>query len=115
MEKKMTYVQALDKALAVVTDEAVKERLTALRATIQKRNTADKKPTKEQKANAVIKADILVALADRTARTVTEIMEVVPSLEGASNQKASALVNQLVKEGSLKRTEVKRKAYFSLA
>lgn len=115
MEKKMTYVQALDKALAVVTDESVKERLTALRTTIQKRNTADKKPTKEQKVNAAIKDEILSVLADGTARTVTEIMQAVPSLATASNQKASALVNQLRNEGKVKREEFKRKAYFSLA
>ena len=61
------------------------------------------------------KAEILAVLADGTARTVTEIMSAVPTLNGASNQKASALVRQLVEEGSVKRELVKRKAYFSLA
>ena len=59
--------------------------------------------------------DQIGVLADGTARTVTEIMSAVPTLNGASNQKASALVRQLVEDGAVKRELVKRKAYFSLA
>lgn len=64
--------------------------------------------------NKKIKAQILKLLADGTPRTVVQIMGAVPSLSGASNQKASALVRQLVEEGALRKEEVKRKAYFTL-
>lgn len=112
--KNMTYVQALEIAIAVVDGEA-KERLEALKASIQKRNSADRKPTKTQEANEAIKVEILAFLADGQLHTVSEIMTGVASLEDASNQKASALVRQLVESGSVVREEVKRKAYFRLA
>lgn len=115
MEKKMTYVEALTFAIENLQNEEVVERLTALRATTIKRNTADRKPTKTQVANEEIKADIVAFLADGGEYTVTEIMAGVPSLGEAKPQKASALITQLKNAGVIKRNEVKRKAYFSLA
>lgn len=112
---KMTYVDAVNFALNVVEDEAVKEKLTALRDSLVKRNTADRKPTKTQVANEGIKADILAFLADGEKHTVTEIMSGVASLADASNQKAATLVTALVKAELVKREKIKRKAYFSLA
>jgi len=113
--KKMTYVEALNIAIATVDNEEAVERLTALRDATIKRNSADRKPTKTQEANEGIKAEILEYLADGEAHTVTEIMEGVASLNGASNQKAASLVRQLVTSGALVREEVKRKAYFKVA
>lgn len=112
---KMTYVDAVNFALNVVADEAVKEKLTALRDSLVKRNTADRKPTKTQVANEGLKADILAFLADGEKHTVTEIMSGVPSLAEASNQKVATLVTALVKAELVVREEIKRKAYFSLA
>jgi len=114
MAKKMTYVDALNVAIEL-TDGEVREKLTALRDATAKRNSADRKPTKTQTANEAIKADILALLSDGTARTVTEIMGEVPSLADASNQKAASLVRQLVTAGAVVRSEVKRKAYFTVA
>lgn len=110
----MTYADALNAVLSLDLPTDVSETLTALRTSIVKKNTADRKPTKTQEANAAIKAEIISALSDGTMRTVTEIMSLVPSLNGASNQKASALIKQLVEDGSLVRTMDKRKAYFSV-
>lgn len=112
---KMTYVDAVNFALNVVADEAVKEKLTALRDSLVKRNTADRKPTKTQVANEGLKADILAFLADGEKHTVTEIMSGVSSLAEASNQKVATLVTALVKAELVTREEIKRKAYFSLA
>ena len=114
--KKMTYVDALNVVIngEAVTEE-VMERLVALRDATAKRNSVDRKPTKTQEANEGIKAEILEFLADGSAHTVTEIMEGVASLEGASNQKAASLVRQLKDSGAIVREEVKRKAYFKIA
>lgn len=121
---KMTYVQAIDyilnhgESVCGQEDETFAEacdKLEALKASIVKRNSADKKPTKTQEANEGIKAEILEFLADGSKHTVSEIMEAVPSLKGASNQKAASLVRQLKDSGTLVREEIKRKAYFSLA
>lgn len=113
--KKMTYVEALNIAIATVDNEEAVERLTALRDATVKRNSAERKPTKVQEANEGIKAEILEFLADGGKHTVSEIMENVASLNGASNQKAASLVRQLKDAGVLVREEIKRKAYFHLA
>ena len=117
MTNKLTNAKALAFVLEnfdLPTD--IREKIEGIKAQIEKRNASkSSKPTKEQRANAEIKAVIVEVLSDNTARTVTEIMGLVPALANASNQKASALVNQLVKEGVLKREEIKRKAYFSIA
>lgn len=114
MEKKMTYAQALEIAIAKVDGEA-KERLEALKASIEKRNSADRKPTKAQVANEGLKDAILEVLADGKARTITEISADVEALAEASPQKVSALLTQLKKAGLVVREEIKRKAYFGIA
>ena len=111
---KMTYAQALEIAIAVVDGEA-KERLEALKASIEKRNSADRKPTKAQVANEGLKEAILELLADGKARTITEIASEIEALEGASPQKVSALLTQLKKANVVVREEIKRKAYFKIA
>lgn len=103
--KKMTYVDALNVALTMVDGE-VAEKLTALKAQIEKKNSAERKPTKTQVANDALKADIVDALTDNmTASDVAEKFAI-------SNQKASALLTALVKDGLVERTVDKRKAYF---
>lgn len=103
---KLTYTVALDVAINAVSDEAVKEKLTALKGQIEKKNSADRKPTKAQVANDALKGKIVAALTERmTATEVAERFEI-------SNQKASALLTALVKAGSVERTVDKRKAYF---
>ena len=103
---KMTYVNALDVAINAVADGEVKDKLIALRAQIEKKNSADRKPTKAQVANDAMKSDIVTWLTE--AHTATEVAENF----GISNQKASALLTSLVKAGTVERTVDKRKAYF---
>lgn len=113
--KNMTYAQALEIAINALGEGEAVDRLVALKASIEKRNSADRKPTKTQEANEAIKSDILAFLADGEKYTVSEIMAGVASLADASNQKASALVRQLVDANAIVREEIKRKAYFHLA
>ena len=83
---------------------------------LAKKNTADKKPTAQQEANAVIKQNVLTALADGEKRTVSDLLKMVPDLpDTMTNQRMSALVRQMVDAGEVIRTEDKRKAYFSKA
>ena len=104
---KMTYVNALDVAIVAVADNAeVAEKLTALRAQIAKKNTAERKPTKTQVANDALKGQIVDALIEPA--TASEVAEKF----GISNQKASALLTAMVKDGIVERTVEKRKAYF---
>lgn len=115
MTKKMTYAQALEIAINTLGECEAQERLIALKASVEKRNASDRKPTKTQEANEAIKAEILAFMADGGKYTVTEIMGGVASLHDASNQKAASLVRQLKESGALVREEIKRKAYFHVA
>ena len=113
--KKMTYVDAIEVAIKAVGEGEVADKLEALKASIQKRNASDRKPTKTQKANEEIKTAILEFLSDGEKYTVTEIMNGVEALKGGSNQKAASLVRQLKESGAIIREEIKRKAYFHIA
>ena len=84
---------------------------------LAKKNSADKKPTAQQEVNATIKADILALMEANPNQlfTVSELLKKVPNLpDTMTNQRMSALVRQMVDAGSVKRTEDKRKAFFSL-
>ena len=82
---------------------------------LAKKNASDKKPTATQIANNGIKETILDTLADNKVMTITEMQKSNVDLADLSNQKISALVRQLIAEGLVKKEEIKRKAYFSLA
>ena len=112
---KMTYVNALDVVLAggEMTDEVI-EKLNALKASLVKRNakTGTRKPTKTQKENAEIKAQIVEFLADKDPMKAGDIGAAFEF----STQKASALLKQLVDEGIVVKGEgEKRATVFSLA
>ena len=75
---------------------------------LDKKN-ASKKPTSVQVANESLKNVILNYVTD-VPMTATEIMAAIPGI--TSNQKASALLNQMVKAGTLNKVVEKRKSYF---
>jgi ribosomal protein S25 len=109
MTNKMTYVQAIDIALEVVTNEEAHDRLEALKASLAKRNVSRSgKPTKTQVANESVKNAIADYLANGEAHTATEIGEAV----GISNQKASALLRQMKENGLVDKYSDKRVTYF---
>lgn len=84
---------------------------------LTKKNSAEKKPTAQQEANATIKANIKATMVADPNRlwTVSELLKTVPDLpDTMTNQRMSALVRQMVESGEVKRTEDKRKALFSL-
>lgn len=83
---------------------------------LAKKNTSEKKPTKtqiENEGNKQIVLDTLAAFTD--GKTISEIQAANEVLAEMSNQKVSALVRQMVQDGSLVRIEDKRKAYFKVA
>lgn len=82
---------------------------------LDKKNSADKKPTAQQTANDAIKVAILDNMVAGKMYTITDIIKSVPECADLTNQRVSALVRQLRDEGMVVRTEDKRKAYFSLA
>jgi hypothetical protein len=80
---------------------------------LTKKNSAEKKPTAQQTANEGIKSAIVEGMEPNRLYTVTEIIKSIPVCADMTNQRVSALLRQLVECGKVKRTEDKRKAYFS--
>lgn len=117
---KMTYATALDMVLAideVKANDELAEKLTALKESVSKKSTSkSNKPNAKQKANEEIKEKIMEILFAEPTRlfTISEICKAYTD-EELSNQKVSSLIRQLVAENKVKRTEDKRKAYFSIA
>ena len=79
---------------------------------LAKKNSADKKPTAQQTANDGIKAEILEGMAEGKLYTITDLIKEISACADLTNQRVSALVRQLMANGSVERVEEKRKAYF---
>ena len=116
--KKMTKMQKfemLSKLDAVKSNPVLSEFVAHEMELLSKKNSAEKKPTAQQTANAGIQTAILESMEVNRLYTITEIIKSVPECADLTNQRVSALVRQLVDAGKVIRTEDKRKAYFSLA
>ena len=116
--EKLTYVNAINYALKALNGEtltetekvAVAEKLIALGQSLEKRNASKSgKPTKTQKENEAVKAQILENLAVDKGVRCSDIANAL----GISGQKASALLSQLIADGKVAKTEEKRIAYFT--
>lgn len=110
---KMTYVKALEIAIASVDNAEVKEKLVALQSSIAKKNGAERKPTAQQTANTGFKSAIYEGMKEGTLYTITDLIKNIPAIAELSNQRVSAIVRQMKDEGMVTRIEDKRKAYFS--
>ena len=93
------------------------DKLTALKATLDKKNASPKKQTAQQKKNAEIKEEIANFLAENkdSGFTVTDILKEVPVVQGDSNQHVSALMRQLVQDNIVQKYSEKRRTYFKIA
>lgn len=103
---------------AVKADPMLSEFIAHEMELLTKKNTADKKPTAQQEANAGIKNAVLTLMQEHPNQlyTVSDLLKAVPDLpDTMTNQRMSALVRQMVDAGEVIRTEDKRKAYFSKA
>ena len=113
MANKMTYVSVITDVINGVdlTDEHI-DKLNALKASLEKRASGERKPTATQKANVAIKEAIAEFLGGVEFATATEVGKACGEI---SNQKASALLKQMVDEGSVVKFTDKRKTYFKVA
>lgn len=114
---KMTYVKALDRVIngGEVTPEVI-DKLEALRATLAKKATAERKPTAKQTANAETRAALVNFInqnAEGNGFTVTDLLKQCPEVEGDSNQHVSAILRQAVQAGEISKGSVKRRTYFA--
>ena len=113
--EKITNVKALAYVLENCTlTEEVKAKIEKMKVQFEKKNSAEKKPTATQVANEGIKNVILETIGSGSF-TISELQKLNSELAELSNQKISALLKQMTESGSVKREEIKRKAYFSKA
>jgi hypothetical protein len=100
---------------AVKADQGMVDFINHELELLDRKNSADKKPTAQQVANDGIKGAIAEGMTPNRLYTVTEIQKEIAECAELSNQRVSALLRQMVLDGVVVRTEDKRKAYFSLA
>lgn len=114
MAKAMTYAEAINLAIeGNLNDEAI-ERLNALKAQLAKRNSSGalKKPTKTQNENEQFKVKIIDFLTEEVdGMTATE----VGSALGVTCQRASAILNQMVKAEAVAKVKEGKVTRFVLA
>ena len=86
-------------------------------AQLDKKNSAERKPTAKQVENAGFKADIVAYMEQGVQYTSADIAKSVPALveAGVSANRVTAMLTQLVNDGAIVRTVDKRKSFYSLA
>lgn len=75
----------------------------------------EKKLSKEQIANEGIKTEILNSMEKDKSYTISDMLKMFVCCEMLSQNKVNALVKQLKDSGKVIRSEIKGKAYFTLA
>ena len=125
-EKKMTQREALSYVLEnCELPEKIADKLKAMITQIEKKSASGSgKLTKSQEANAEFKMAIIEEMTANPNKiyTITDLIKSIDVLseyrdgEGnpISNQKVSALVSQLVKDGKVERITEKRRSYFKI-
>ena len=114
MANKKTQKDFFNEIIEVLKENGRDDLVTFCEDRIDKlsRKSSSKKPTKTQVENEGIKDTILEVLGEVSPATATMIA--TDPRVNVSNQKISSLLTQLRKDGLVKRTEEKGKAYFSL-
>ena len=78
---------------------------------LAKKNSAEKKPTAQQVANAGVADAIYEAMEDNKLYSITDLIKEVPACADLTNQRVSAIVRGMI-GSKVERIEEKRKAYF---
>lgn len=117
MEKKMTYVMALDVAIDTVADEEVREKLITLRLQQMKKNKSGaSKPTKRQTENAeVLQPAVLEFLKGVDKATATMVAQGVTVDFEVTTSRATSALKALREKGKVTNFVEKRVSYYTLA
>ena len=112
--EKMTNAKALEYVVEnfeVPTEVA--EKLNNMIASLKKKSE-NRKPTKTQKENEVLKEKVLEVMTTEP-KTISEIMALDEELNALSNQKVTSLVRALKEDGKVVKSTDKKKALYALA
>lgn len=72
----------------------------------------EKKPTAVQIANTALKEAMYNEMEENRVYTVSEMIKVLPSCDGLSTSKVSAMLRQMEEAGKVSKIVEKRKSYF---
>lgn len=115
--EKMTSRKALNYVLENCTIPAdVAEKLSAMVESLDRKASAERKPTAKQTENAGVRAAIVEYInenAEGDGFTCADLLKVCPAVEGKSNQYVSAILRQAVLAGEVSKGTVKRRTYFA--
>ena len=118
-EKKLTITEQFADLLtipAIANNPKRKAFIEGRMAQVAKKNAGgangEKKLTATQEANLLLKDAIYKAMTEGGKYTVTDIIKLVPELDGLSNQKVTALANQMVVANLLEKVKEKNRSYF---
>lgn len=115
--EKMTNRKALSYVLENCEIPAeVSEKLTAMIAALDKKNTAERKPTAKQTENEGVRSALVEFITENfegDGFTCGDLIKVCPAVEGKSNQYVSAILRQAVIAKELSKGTVKRRTYFA--
>ena len=110
---KKDYFNTLLSMSAVQADPTLVEFIEHELELLAKKNSAEKKPTAQQVANAGVAEAIVATMSAEPNRlfSITELIKECPACADLTNQRVSAIVRGLIGT-SVERIEEKRKAYF---
>lgn len=118
-EKKLTkrdHFNALLNIPAVAENDALVEFINHEIDLLNRKNSAEKKPTKAQQENEVLKQKIVECMEPGRLYTISEMLKEFPCCEGLTAPKVTAIFTRLlIPEGVAVNTKDKRKSYYSLA
>lgn len=114
---KMTNRKALTYAIEHYDlPTGVREKFEAMITSLDKKSSAERKPTAKQTENADVRS-ALVAFINENAEgdgfTCSDLLKVCPAVEGKSNQYVSAILRQAFLAGEVSKGTVKRRTYFA--
>lgn len=116
MEKKMTKREYFNAIKAIVEaagqDEMIKFIDHEIELLDKKANRKSDKPTATQIANEELKGVLSEVLSEVEGKTVTDLIKSDARLSELSNQKVSALLRLMIKDGTAKSEKDKKKTLF---
>lgn len=114
---KMTNRKALEYAINHYDlPDAVAEKFNAMIAALDKKASAERKPTAKQTANEAVRVALVEFINENMTGdgfTCADLLKMCPAVEGQSNQYVSALMRQAVLAGEISKGTVKRRTYFA--
>ena len=120
MTKKITNRVVLDYCLNKMVEngapDGYAEKVEAMIAALDKKASAERKPTAKQTENEAVRAAVVEFINDNAEGdgfTCSDLIKVCPAVEGKSNQYVSAILRQAVLAGEISKGTVKRRTYFA--